>query len=111
VWLPGGERVELAPRPLLWRLLVVLSQRGRASKEELVLGAWDVREYHPLRHDNRLQVAMRKLRRAIEVDASRPERVVTTSDGYALVGPVLWEEPPPRLSDLPPRRPEPPRGP
>jgi DNA-binding response OmpR family regulator len=103
VWLPTGERVELGSKPLLWRLLAVLAERGAASKEELVLGAWDVREYHPLRHDNRLQVAMRKLRRSIEIDPSRPERVVTTDEGYALSGPVLFERAPARLSELPPR--------
>ena len=104
VWLPGNERVDLSGKPLLWRLLTVLADHGgAATKEELVLEAWDVREYHPLRHDNRLQVAMRKLRRAIEIDPSRPERVVTTDDGYALAGPVIFERPPPRLSDLPPR--------
>ena len=104
VWLPGNERVDLSSKPLLWRLLTVLAEHGgAATKEQLVLEAWDVREYHPLRHDNRLQVAMRKLRRAIEIDPSRPERVVTTEDGYALAGPVIFERPPPRLSDLPPR--------
>lgn len=103
VWLPGGRRVDLSQRALLWRLLLVLADKGgRATKEELVLGAWDVEEYHPLRHDNRLQVAMRKLRRAIEEDASRPARVVTTEDGYALAGPVLLQSPPARMSELPP---------
>src|SRR5262249_44040121 len=67
VWLPEGRTVDLRPTPLLLRLLGALADAGgAASKEVLVTAAWGEREYHPLRHDNRLQVAMRKLRRLVE---------------------------------------------
>jgi len=89
VWRAGAEGVSLAERPLLWRLLVALYDRGgRATKEELVRDLWSEPEYHPLRHDNRLQASVRKARIALESDASRPARLVTTADGYALIGPL-----------------------
>ena len=90
VWLPGGRRIGLGQKALLWRLLMAMAEHGgAASKEEMVLRAWEVAEYHPLRHDNRLQVAMRKLRRTVEDDPSCPTRVLTTPDGYELGGPLL----------------------
>jgi hypothetical protein len=53
-----------------------------------VLTVWRERVYHPLRHDNRLHAAVRKLRRRIEDDPRAPARVVTTDQGYALGGTV-----------------------
>ena len=83
----GAESISLGCE-LLWRVLATLADAGgRASKEELVLSVWEEHDYHPLRHDNRLQAAVRKLRRAIEDDPSTPRRVVTT-EGYALGGAV-----------------------
>lgn len=91
VSLPDARQVDLGKRELLWRLLSVLvNHGGRASKEQLVLEAWGEREYHPLRHDNRLQAAVRKLRRAIEDDPSKPTRFITTEDGYCLGDPLIW---------------------
>src|SRR5262249_6965875 len=85
VWLPAGRTVDLRPTPLLLRLLSALADAGgMASKEDLVITAWGEREYHPLRHDNRLQVAVRKLRRLVEDRPAAPARLLTTSDGYAL---------------------------
>ncbi len=89
VWLPSGTSFSLAERPQLWCLLVALHERGgTATKEQLVQALWNEAEYHPLHHDNRLQVAVRKLRKLIEDDPSRPSRLVTTADGYILVGRV-----------------------
>jgi hypothetical protein len=51
-----------------------------------VAEVWSERDYHPLRHDNRLQVAVRALRALVEDDPRRPARVLTTADGYALGG-------------------------
>jgi hypothetical protein len=83
VWLSSGKRVDLSREPTLWRVLDVLaSSGGAASKERIAAEVWDVREYHPLRHDQRLQTAVRRLRVAIEDDASQPARLVTTDDGY-----------------------------
>ncbi|HJL37072.1 MAG TPA: helix-turn-helix domain-containing protein, partial [Polyangiaceae bacterium LLY-WYZ-15_(1-7)] len=91
VRLTPDRRVDLGRRPLLARLLRALGARGVATKEELVLGAWEVTSYHPLRHDNRLQVAIRTLRRELEDDPSEPRRIRTVSEGYALGGPVWFE--------------------
>lgn len=88
VWLPDGRHIDLGRHPVLWRLLSFLAEHGAGSKEALAKSVWGESEYHPLRHDNRLQAAVRKLRRAIEDDPSNPTRVVTSEDGYELVGPV-----------------------
>ncbi len=88
-WLPDGRAVDFGRRALHWRLLSTLAEHGgHAAKERLVLDVWDEPEYHPLRHDARLQVAVRKLRELLEDDPSSPERIVTTEDGYALTGPL-----------------------
>jgi DNA-binding response OmpR family regulator len=85
VWLPSGARIELGKQPLLLRILEHLADSGgAATKESLVLSVWEERDYHPLRHDNRLQAAVRKLRQRIEDDPANPRRLVTTEDGYAL---------------------------
>lgn len=87
VWLPSGDRVDFSRQPVLWSMLRELAALGgRATKEQLVLRVWKERAYHPLRHDNRLQAAVRKLRRRIEDDPSAPSRVLTHEDGYALGG-------------------------
>ncbi len=91
VWLPDGRVLDLSRHPVQLGLLACLAARGgRATKEDLVLGVWEVREYHPLHHDNRLQAAIRKLRIQIEDDPSAPARVVTESEGYALGGVFRW---------------------
>jgi DNA-binding response OmpR family regulator len=90
-WLPDGRVVDLSRHPVQLGLLACLAARGgRATKEDLVLAVWEVREYHPLYHDNRLHAAIRKLRVQIEDDPSAPLRVVTESDGYALGGVFRW---------------------
>lgn len=90
VFLPGNRDVDFAKRPLHFRILELLAaQGGSATKEQLVLEVWNEAEYHPLRHDPRLQMAVRKLRELIEDDASHPARVITIEDGYALGGSVL----------------------
>ena len=61
---------------------------SRRTNKELVRAAWDEDEYHPLRHDGKLHVAVRKLRETIEDDPKKPIRLATTDDGYRLGGPV-----------------------
>lgn len=91
VWFADGTLVSLESRRLLFALLTSLAQRGgQATKEQLVCDAWQTAEYHPLRDDNRLHAAIRKLRRAIEVDPKDPRRVVRAEGGYALGGVVRW---------------------
>jgi hypothetical protein len=84
VWLPGGREVDLRARAQFWSILSALADHGgAASKELLAVAVWGARDYHPLRDDKRMQVAMRKLRLLLEDDASTPRRLVTTTDGYA----------------------------
>ncbi len=92
VWRPDGSVVEFGERPLFWKLLGVLAQHeGTVSKEQLLSAVWDEQRYHPLRHDNRLRLAVRKLRQLIEPDPDAPVMVVTTDDGYRLGGTArLW---------------------
>lgn len=80
--------VDLQKHGLLVRLLATLAERGEAgaTKEELTRAVWELRDYHPLRDDKRLQVTVRRLRVMLEDDAERPRRVITTEDGYALRG-------------------------
>ena len=47
---------------------------------------WELRDYHPLRDDKRLQVAVRRLRVMLEDDSEQPRRVVTIAAGYAVRG-------------------------
>jgi DNA-binding winged helix-turn-helix (wHTH) protein len=74
---------------VLFRLLAALAERGgSATKEDLVREVWNEREYHPLRHDPKLQTAVRKLRVLVERDAAAPEIVLTWEEGYGLKLPV-----------------------
>jgi hypothetical protein len=85
LWLDDQE-VSLAAHPTLFRLLVVLIRHGgAATKEALVNETWQVREYHPLQHDNRLRLAVRKLRAQLGA-----KRVATRVDGYALDLKASW---------------------
>jgi tetratricopeptide (TPR) repeat protein len=91
VWLGDGRRVDLSGKPQAFRILEVLAERGgSASKETLVRDAWGEAEYHPLRHDGKLHVAVRKLRELIEDDPAAPTRLATSEDGYRLGGIVRW---------------------
>ena len=89
----GGAVVDLGAAPRALRLLSALARAGGAlDKETLARRVWQLREYHPLRDDKRIQVAVRKLRLRIEDEPSRPRRLVTTADGYALGAetPLRW---------------------
>lgn len=96
VWLPDGARVELADHPILWACLEALAALGgAASREALVPYIWPGERYDPAVHNNRLNPAIRKLRLVLEANPSRPQRLVTTPDGYGF-GPleaVRWLRP------------------
>jgi DNA-binding winged helix-turn-helix (wHTH) protein len=87
VWDARGS-IDLVPHPTPHRLLAALLARGEADKESLVVSVWGERDYHPLRHDNRLQATMHKLRRLLGDEGAVARRVRTTEGGYALVGRV-----------------------
>jgi hypothetical protein len=84
IWLPG-RWIDLATAPLSQQIIAVVADAGGAiSKDDLVCRAWGEREYHPLRHDKRMQIAVHRLRKQIEDDPAAPRRLLTTRDGYAL---------------------------
>lgn len=86
ILLADGASVDLKSKRVLFDLLLALSRRGgEATKEQLLLDAWGVRDYHPLRHDNRLKAAVRKLRRLLESTLG-DDPLETTDDGYRLRG-------------------------
>jgi hypothetical protein len=90
VVLPDGAPVDLAKRRVLLDLLAVLCRHdGAASKEQLLTEVWQIDDYHPLRHDNRLKVAVRKLRRLLEEPLGGPP-VESVEDGYRLRGRVRF---------------------
>jgi DNA-binding response OmpR family regulator len=82
--------IDLADKGVLFGLLVALGRRGGlATKEQLQEDVWGERHYHPLRHDNRLKVAVRKLRRLLE-DALGDDPLEAVDDGYRLRGRVRF---------------------
>jgi len=85
VVLPRGRTIDLSGRPMLMRLLTALFDAGgEASKEALVAAVWGIADYHPLRDDKRLQVAVRRLRVLLEPGRGDPPIVETTEHGYRL---------------------------
>ena len=90
VALPSGAVVELASTPLHLKILEVLFRAGgAASKGELAIAAWGVTKYHPARDDKRMQVAMHRLRHALELDPAKPKWLVRTDDGYRVAAPMV----------------------
>jgi len=77
----NGKTVRL---PALSMQILVALARAARTKEELAREVWSVREYHPLRDDKRLQVAVFRLRHTIELDPKTPRRIVATQVGYAI---------------------------
>lgn len=72
------------------KLLEVLSnQPGQPhTKEQLLAKVWGIDAFHPLKHENRLRMAIFKLRKLVEhlsEEASTPHTfIVTRDDGYIL---------------------------
>jgi DNA-binding winged helix-turn-helix (wHTH) protein len=60
-----------------------LSTNRAVSKERLVRAVWK-KDYHPLRDDNRLHVAIARLRALLSDDPRSPSKLVTEEDGYRL---------------------------
>ena len=77
--LPDGRAVDVSRKPIALKILTTLFEGGgAASKEALAASVWGVADYHPLRDDKRLQVAISRLRTLLEDDAI----LETTEDGY-----------------------------
>jgi hypothetical protein len=92
VSLTTNAEIDLRAHTVFMRLLAALAHRGEASKEELVRRVWGVADYHPLHHDNRLRLAVRKLRR-LTAPLSDHGLFSTLDDGYALAVPLHWLAP------------------
>jgi Tetratricopeptide repeat len=93
LWFPSGDRIDLSASDVSWGLLLSLAELGEASKQALAERVWGVKRYNPLRDDKRIQVAVRRLRKLLERDPSRPKRLVTTEDGYCFGGDeglIMW---------------------
>jgi hypothetical protein len=89
VELPGGRRVELGGSSLHVKLLEAFFQSGgAASKEALARRVWDLRTYHPHRDDKRIQVAIHRLRHAIEDDPANPRIIVRVGDDYRVTSDI-----------------------
>ena len=89
MWIANGRTVSFRKKAMLFRVLTALADRGgAATKEDLVGAVWEEREYHPLKHDNRLHLAVSKTRRVLEDDPKNPKRLLATAEGYALGGRV-----------------------
>lgn len=84
-WTAAGS-LDLRGRPVLWALLRALADLGdHADKERLVERVWRECHYHPLRHDNRLKLAIKKLRGHLQ-GLGNDVAIATTDRGYALCG-------------------------
>lgn len=90
ILLADGRSVDFSSKKVLFDLLTTLGKHGgAATKEQLLEEAWGVREYHPLHHDNRLKVAVRKLRRLLE-EVLGDDPIEAKDDGYRLRGKVRF---------------------
>lgn len=86
LWLPEepGNTIGLGRRSHFKEFVRFLaSAGGRASMEELAVNVWDVAEYHPVRDENRIRVAVRRYRDLLRDDRNDPKRLITIPGGYA----------------------------
>lgn len=79
----SGRSICLARNELMWKLLQALAPGTLRSHEELVRVAWDT-EYHPLRDDARLRVAIARLRKLLGRGPESPTIVSVAATGYEL---------------------------
>ena len=86
LWI-AGRTTNLKSRPLLWRLLELLADSpGPVSKEDLIVRAWELDAYHPLRHDARLHTAVSAIRKTVGADQAV---IQSTSEGYRMADNLL----------------------
>ena len=78
----GASRVDRG-RPLACELLAALVDADGAvvSAEQLFVGVWGGREYHPLRHRNTVYVAVKRLRQTLKALLQDEREVIETAAG------------------------------
>ncbi|MFO0559121.1 MAG: AAA family ATPase [Polyangiales bacterium] len=88
---PTGRSLSLRRHWVASALLRELASSGPVSKERLVRAAWK-KDYHPLRDDNRLHVAIARLRALLSDDPRSPRKLLTQEEGYRLTIPLRLED-------------------
>ena len=90
LWQVSGVGVDLSEVPTQAAVLGALVRAGGSlDKEGLLREAWGVTSYHPLRHDNRLRVTVRKLRVACK-GSGVEDPLAADAEGYRLRGRWRW---------------------
>ena len=90
VWFKGEQIADLQRRPQLFRLFKVIASGGASSREALFAAVWEER-YRPPSSDNRVYVAIRRLRERLSENAPR---IDASDGGYSLpeIGSVWHDE-------------------
>ena len=81
----GGQVAIDRGRPLACELFAALVEASGAvvPAEQLFLGVWGGREYHPLRHRNTVYVAVKRLRQTLKgLTADEREIIETAAGGW-----------------------------
>jgi DNA-binding winged helix-turn-helix (wHTH) protein len=80
---PDQQCVNITKHPQMLQLLRKLTQaQGKQiSKEEICHILWN-REYHSLEMDNKIYVAVKRLRKLIQDDSSQPKYILKKENGY-----------------------------
>ena len=81
----GGRVVDFKNQFILLSLLLEFAkkQSGSITKESLSKILWS-EEYDPARHDNKIYVTIRRLRKLLEPNPKTPKYVLKTKEGYTL---------------------------
>lgn len=79
-----GAEVTLSGKALELMIALAGAPEQRLTKEALLSEVWALRDYHPLKHDNRLRMAIFKLRQALPPALA----LDALEDGYQLISGV-----------------------
>ena len=71
----------LTGKPLALVVALASASAQGLTKEQLLASLWGIKDYHPLRHDNRLRMTAHKARHAL----AQAARLEATEDGYQLI--------------------------
>jgi tetratricopeptide (TPR) repeat protein len=91
-WSEHGRTCSLGNKRLAHRLLCALARRGALSKEAISAEVWGEPDYHPLHHDNRLRLLVKKLRAQFDEALGAQHWIDTLEDGYALRQPFHFDD-------------------